>query len=151
IVGSTNISRSSAKWRWALVIAGFALLAGGTAWWLWPRRPDRDPMRLGTLRAALDEFNAGRHERAEAILARREAEGVRTSLAWMLRARVAGGRGRRAGALGDLAHIPDTDRIGAQARLKAGQIERARNRLRAAESEFLRALAIEPGLAQSHR
>lgn len=153
-MGSDTISRGSARARWARVVVGLALLAGlagASAWWLWPRRPSRDPMRLGLLRSALEEFNAGRYERAEAILARREADGVATSLDWMLRARVAEARGRLEDALRFLEHIPDTDRIGAQARLKAGQIERARHRLRAAEAALLRALAIGPGLVQAHR
>jgi tetratricopeptide (TPR) repeat protein len=153
-VGSDTISRSPSerRWAWGLVVPILvAGIVGASAWWMWPRRPDRDPMRLGLLRSALEEFNAGRHERAAAILARRQSEGVATSLDWMLRARVAEAQGQLAGALGYLGHIPDADRIGPQARLKAGQIERARHRLRAAEAAFVRAMAIDPDLVQAHR
>lgn len=153
-VGSATVSPASARGRRAWVLVALTLLAGAvgaTAWWLWPRRPDRDPMRLGLLRQALEEFNAGRLEKADTILARREADGVATSLDWMLRARVAEGQGRLREAIGYLEQIPDADKIAAQARLKAGQIERARHHARAAEAAFLRALAIGPGLVQAHR
>src|SRR5262245_29028744 len=138
--------------RWGVVLAVIAVAAvGALAWRLWPRRPDRDPSRLGLLQAALEEFNAGRYDRAEAILDHRAAETATTPLDWMLRARVAEGQGRLQQALDALRHIPDTDLIAPRAWLKAGQIEKARHHLRAAEVAFQHALTLDAAQVQSHR
>jgi tetratricopeptide (TPR) repeat protein len=129
-----------------------ALVGGGTlAWWPRSSRPDRDPKRLRLLQAAWKEFDAGRFERANAILDRRAREIAPTSLDWMLRARVAEGQGKLQEALDHLEHIPETDAIAPQAWLKVAQIERSRHRLRAAEAAYLRALKLNPKQIQSHR
>src|SRR5262249_30334517 len=64
---------------------------------------------------------------------------------------VAESQGRLADALDDLRKIPDSDEIGAQAWLKAGQIELKRHRARAAEAAFRRSLALRPEQVQSYR
>jgi tetratricopeptide (TPR) repeat protein len=69
----------------------------------------------------------------------------------MLRARIAESQGRLEQALGNLKHIPDSDAIGSQAWLKAGQIELARHDARGAESAFRRALALDPDQIQAYR
>src|SRR5262245_34246320 len=116
-------ARSGIRKRWALTVAlvPVALVAGAVVVpRVWPRAPRRDAARLGLLHAAWSEFNAQRYDRASAILDRRAAEVAPTSLDWMLRARIAESQGRLAEALGHLEHIPETDSIGARARLKAG-------------------------------
>lgn len=135
-----------------LVLPVIALsIAGAAALQRWPRSPGRDPNRLGLLAAALVEFDAGRFDQARGILDRRTAEVAPIALDWMLRARVAEAQGRSEEALAHLKHIPDSDPIAAQAWLKAGQIERARHRARAAEAAYRRALTLNPDQIQSHR
>jgi tetratricopeptide (TPR) repeat protein len=128
------------------------LAAGGVlARWRWPRGPEKDPMRLELLQSALNEFNAKQYERATALLDRRAAEVAPTPLDWMLRARIAEATGLLAEAVEYLKHIPDSDDISSQAWLKTGQIEMARNRARAAEAAYRRALALNPDQAQASR
>jgi tetratricopeptide (TPR) repeat protein len=135
-----------------LVLLIIALAIGGAAaFQRWPRKTGRDPGRLGLLSSALAEFNAGRHKQALALLNRRAAEVTPTALDWMLRARVAEAEGRPDEALAHLQHIPDSDPFAAQAWLKAGQIELARHRARAAEAAYRHALALNPDQIQSHR
>jgi tetratricopeptide (TPR) repeat protein len=133
------------------VLAGGAIACGLLVWWFRPTQPDRDPKRLGLLKAALEEFNARRYDRASAILDRRAAETVATPLDWMLRARIAEAQGRLEQALDSLKHIPDGDPIAPRAWLMAGQIERARHRARAAEAAFWHALTLKADLVQPHR
>jgi tetratricopeptide (TPR) repeat protein len=135
-----------------LALPVIALAIGGAAAvGPWRRSSDRDPSRLGMLGAALAEFNAGRYEHALALLDRRAGEVTPTSLDWMLRARVAEAQGQPEDALAHLKHIPDSDPIAAKAWLKAGQIELARDRSRAAEAAYLHALALDHDQIQSHR
>ncbi len=118
---------------------------------LWVRSSKKAPRHLDLLYRALNEFNATNYDQASAILDRRAAEVAPTSLDWMLRARIAEAQSRPEQALDYLKHIPDSDSISAQAWLKAGQIELARGRARAAEGAYLHALAIDPDQIQSHR
>jgi predicted Zn-dependent protease len=132
-----------------LVLALAVLTAAGRS--LWRRGVRRDGARLDLLYAAVQEFNARRYDRAIELLDRRSAEVTPTPLDWMLRARIAESRGELALALGHLEQIPDTATIAAQARLKAGQLERKRYRARAAEAALRRAQALDGDLIQSYR
>ena len=69
----------------------------------------------------------------------------------MLRAQLAMARGRVDEALADLAKIPDAHALAPQARLRAGQLELRRDRLRAAEEAFLAASRLDPDLVQARR
>ena len=69
----------------------------------------------------------------------------------MILARLAMATGRTSEALDDLARVPDRHPKSAQARLWEGQLELRRQRARAAEVSFLRALAIDPGLVPARR
>jgi tetratricopeptide (TPR) repeat protein len=60
-------------------------------------------------------------------------------------------RNRTEEALADLSRVPDAHRMGAQARLLAGQLELRRDRARVAEEAFRAALRIDPALLQAHR
>ncbi|MGO9923397.1 MAG: tetratricopeptide repeat protein [Isosphaeraceae bacterium] len=140
------------RWRLAALLGVVLLAAGaGVVRWRWPRAPRKDPMRLALLGSALNEFHAKHYDRATAILNRRAAEVAPTSLDWMLRARIAEALGLLAEAIDDLKHIPDSDAISSQAWLKAGQIEVARNRARAAEAAYRRALLLNPDQLQAYR
>jgi tetratricopeptide (TPR) repeat protein len=118
---------------------------------LWVRGSQHAPRHLELIYAAWNEFNAKRYDQASVLLDRRAAEVAPTSLEWMLRARIAESQNRPAEALSHLKHIPDSDSISAQAWLKAGQIELAQHRTRAAEAAYRHALAINPDQIQSHR
>ncbi len=140
------------RWRLAALLGVVLLAVGaGVARWRWPRAPQKDPTRLALLGSALSEFHAKHYDRATAILNRRAAEVAPTSLDWMLRARIAEAQGLLAEAIDDLKHIPDSDEISSQAWLKAGQVEVARNRARAAEAAYRRALALNPEQLQAYR
>jgi tetratricopeptide (TPR) repeat protein len=140
------------RWVLALILV-LALAAAGAvvAHSVWRAASRKDTARLDLLYAAWSEFNSKRFAEASATLDRRLAEVPPTPLDWMLRARIAEAQGKLSEALDDLAHIPDSDPIGAQVWLKAGQIELLRHRARAAETAYRRALAIDPALIQSHR
>jgi predicted Zn-dependent protease len=143
------------NWRlWALasVLLLITLVVGKVvASWLRPPGSDRDPNRLGLLGMAFDEFAAKQYDRARAILDERAAQVNPTPLDWMLRARIAEAQGRPAEALENLKHIPDSDPISPNARLKTGQLELARGHARAAEAAYRHALALDPEQIQSYR
>ena len=150
----TNTTRTSTRGWQSLGLALFAiaLLIGGLiAARHWLKAPDKDPMRLVLLQAALSEFQAGRFSRADAILDERAAATSPTPLDWMLRARVAEAQGRAEDALRHLKKIPDSDQLSSQAWLKAGQIELARHHAQAAEAAYRHALAINPDQVQAYR
>jgi tetratricopeptide (TPR) repeat protein len=140
--------------RWALgVVLFLVVMAAGTsaARRAWRRVPGQSPSRLQLLYQAWREFDSKRYDAATATLDRRQSEVAPTPLDWMLRARIAEARGRLAEALDWLKRIPDRDAIGARARLKAGQIEKALGHAAAAEAHYRRALALDPALTQPHR
>jgi tetratricopeptide (TPR) repeat protein len=140
------------RWRLATVLVILLLaIGGGVAGWRLRRGSEKDPMRLALLRSALVEFSAKHCDEATALLDRRAAELAPTSLDWMLRARIAEAQGHLALAIENLKHIPDSDEISSQAWLKAGQIELARNRARAAEAALRHALAANPEQLQAYR
>src|SRR5262245_35509441 len=117
----------------AIVLSVVALSLGViTAHRARKRGSEQDPGRLGLLYEAVREFDARHEARAVELLDRRAAEVAPTSLDWMLRARIAEAQAKLAEALGFLRRIPDSDLIGAQARLKEGQVELARRHARAA-------------------
>jgi tetratricopeptide (TPR) repeat protein len=135
------------------VFLGLTALVGGVglAWWRATRGSEKDPMRLGLLHSALNEFNAERYDQASAFLDRRARAVAPTSLDWVLRARIADAQGRLADAREDLKHIPDSDLISSQAWLKAGQIEVKRHRASAGEAAYQRALKLNPDQVQAYR
>jgi tetratricopeptide (TPR) repeat protein len=118
---------------------------------LWLRALGRDPARLDLLYDAWNEYNAKRYDRATQLLDRRATETAPTPLDWMLRAQIAESQGRLPEALAHLKKIPDTDRVSAQAWLRAGQIEMALSHAQAAEAAYRRALALDPKRLQCYR
>jgi predicted Zn-dependent protease len=113
--------------------------------------PKKKPARLDLLYAAWNEFNSKSYDRATALLDRRAVDHKPTPLDWMLRARIAESQGQLVQALAHLKHIPDTNEIGSQAWLKAGQIELTRHNARGAESALRRSLALNPDQIQAFR
>ena len=69
----------------------------------------------------------------------------------MLRARVAIARGRTEEALSALARVPNDHPMAIEARLRQGQLELRRDRMRAAEAALLQALRLHPQLVQARR
>jgi tetratricopeptide (TPR) repeat protein len=148
---STKSRRRNRRAR-VLVMLAVALVTGGAiAGRHWLQGPRQNPKRLDLLQAALGEFQAKRYAQAIAILDRRAAETTPIPLDWMLRARVAEAQSRLEEALNHLGHIPDSDPISSQAWLKAGQLELARHRARAADAAFQRSLALNPDQIQAYR
>jgi len=76
---------------------------------------------------------------------------VPTPLDRMLRGQLALALGRPDEALAELARVPDSHFMAAQARLLAGQIEIRRDRFRFAEEALRSAIRIDPKLVQPHR
>jgi tetratricopeptide (TPR) repeat protein len=132
----------------SLIALSFGAMAARRAW---RRDSGQDSARLGLLYEAWNEFNARHEAKAKELLDRRAAEVEPTPLDWMLRARIAEAQGQLEEALEHLKHIPDSDPIGAQTRLKAGQIELARRHSRGAEAAYRRALELDPGQVQAYR
>lgn len=154
VVAGQTRTRTGRGRRWALALLLLLGASAAGAWYVRGRATGASPAdaaRLDLLYSAFNEFNARNFARASAILDERASQVDPTPLDWMLRARIAEAEGRLEAALEHLAHIPDSDEIGAQARLKAGQVELARHHSRAAEAAYRRALELDPTLIQAHR
>jgi tetratricopeptide (TPR) repeat protein len=110
-------------------------------------RPDPDRLWV---RAEL-AFRAGRTAEASKLLERIETLRPRTAGDRILRAQLASVDGHIDLALAALSQVPGGDPLSGQALLMAGRLERARKRVRAAESYFLRALQADPKLIDGHK
>jgi tetratricopeptide (TPR) repeat protein len=133
---------------WRVLLPLLILSVGGGAWAVhsWGTA---DPEAL--VRQAEADMEARRFDRAEAAVRRLGRLRAPTAEDWRLRARVATARGQLEKALEAWAQIPDSHPVAAEARLRSGQIELRRHRVRMAEAAFLRALGINPGLIQARR
>ena len=135
--------RRPRRWPWVVALSALGATAGLAFW------ARGEPDRLAS--QAFEDFQAEHPERAEADLSRLAMFRALTPEQWLLRGMVAQTRGRTEEALAHLGHVKDTDKVGALARLRAGQFERSRDRVRAAEGHFLRAMAMEPEMILPHR
>lgn len=140
-----------AKPAWgALALAVAALAGAGTIIVILGRnRSSVDPARLW--QDAEAEVEARHWERASAALDRLDRVRPPEARRWLLRARIAQGRGRDPEALAALDRVADRDPNGAEARLLAGRIELRRHRARFAEDQMRRAATLDPSLVQAHR
>ena len=129
-----------------LIVAGSALLGWGYSV-LRPTSPGADEVWA----QAEADLHARRFERVEAAVARLARLREPTPLDWMLRAQLAVALERPDEALAELAQVPDSHYMAAQARLLAGQIELRRDRMRFAEEQLRDGIRIDPGLIQAHR
>ncbi len=120
------------------------VVIGALRFWLRP-----DPAEL--LLKAQAEFQAGRFEQADALLARVATIRNPTPMDRMARAQVAWAQGRAEPALAELARIPDDSTLAPLAHLLAGRIEVKRGRARAAEAHFEAVLKRDPDSVQAHR
>jgi tetratricopeptide (TPR) repeat protein len=141
------VNRCAHSRSWVAICAAVIMLCVITgAGWHWTRP---DPERLW--RNAELAFRAGRRAEARALLRQVERLRQMTTRDWLLRAQLASAAGDTDSALAALAQVRGRDSLSAQAALMAGRLERARSRIRAAETWFRRALAIEPGLVDAHK
>jgi tetratricopeptide (TPR) repeat protein len=114
----------------------------------WPRTR-MDPHLLWN--EAHEALQSGKLEEAEDKLESIRRLRAPTSRDWSLRAQVAVAKWRPEDALSALSHIPQDDPLAAQTCLLAGRIERQRNRMRAAEAHFRKALARDLDLIDAHK
>ncbi len=143
-------SRSAERWRrsgrtifaCAAVVLVFALLV---LWW----RAVPTPQQLAA--AARESIRAGRVSQAESLLSRVSGTWKDSADVAAIQAELDVARGRPGDAIDRLTAIPAVDPAAARARLVAGQIEKNRNRVRAAESLFLEALRLDPRLVLARR
>ena len=98
-----------------------------------------------------EAMEGGRFDRAEAAVVRLAALREPTSEDRLLRAQVAMALRRTDEALEELAKIPDDHGLAAEARLRAGQLELRRDRIRFAERLFREAIRLRPDLSPAHR
>ena len=134
--------------RRLLLLMMLAAAGAGGAYAAWSRSSG-DPEALW--RRAQDEYNEKHADRAGVLLERLDRLRPPGPEQAFLKAQVAWTRGRLDEAVRLLGSIPDGDRLAPLARLREGQIERERNRIRYAEAAFLRALRLDPKLAQAYR
>jgi tetratricopeptide (TPR) repeat protein len=136
--------RRSVAWA-AAILVPLAILG---ATFTWPRTR-MDPQIIWN--EAHNALQSGDPAAAEAKLASIGRLRSPTSSDWSLRAQIAVKNGRPDDALSDLGHIPQDDALAAQGFLLAGRIERQRNRIRASEAYFRKAIAREPALVGAHK
>jgi tetratricopeptide (TPR) repeat protein len=113
------------------------------------RAESRNPGALWSQAQA--DLRYGRLDGAERALARLGSVRQPTPLDRMLRGQLALALGRSDQALAELARVPDSHDMAAQARLLAGQIERRRDRYRFAEEALREAICLDPKLVPAHR
>jgi tetratricopeptide (TPR) repeat protein len=135
--------------RHAWVLAGAALLFLGIGLFAARDRGPSDPARVTSeVRRALKD---GRWSRADTLLKRLAELRPPNADDVSLRAEMELGRGRPEESVRLLTSIPTSDPHAGRARLVAGQVEKSRGRARRAESLFLEATRLDPGLAAAHR
>ena len=130
--------------RAAMLMAVLALL-GWLARSVWTDGGD-DPERLWN--DARQAWSGGRWDEAESLLARLAKQRPATAAERLLRAQVARKQGRRDFALFVLEGVPDSDPEASRIWSARGLIEFEQNRGRAAEADLLRAVALNPTLAE---
>jgi Flp pilus assembly protein TadD len=134
---------------WALglaVLAGLLVALGLVAL---RGRADEAPDVL--IRKAQEAITAQRWDRAASLLDRLAGARVRGSTLDYLRGQLEDARGDPDAAVAALGRIPDGDRLAARAQLLVGQVERKRDRARAAEAALREAVRLDPRLAQPRR
>jgi tetratricopeptide (TPR) repeat protein len=137
---------SGSPWGWMI---GTVLLAAA-AWVVWARGgAGGDPEVVW--KESEDAFRVGRIEQAEAGLARLARLRAPTTRDHLLSAQISMFRRRDDDALAQLARVPDSDPMAAQARLLAGQLELRRDRAAKAEVFLREAIRLDPNIVQAHR
>jgi tetratricopeptide (TPR) repeat protein len=134
--------------RWWLLFVLLLILSGGGA--LAVIRLAARPVDPHRLRAqATAAVKAERFAEAEAALAQLP---TKRPLDWILQSKVDLAGGRPDAALADLAHVPDTDRLGALARYSEGYLLfHSLHRAPAAERALRRAIQLDPRSVPARR
>jgi tetratricopeptide (TPR) repeat protein len=141
--------RTSRKRLWrAVVLVALVALAGWYARGVW-NDAGADPERLWN--QAREAWSNGRLEEAESVLARLAGRRPATVAERLLRAQVARKQGRTSFALTVLDGVAENDPEAARIWSARGLIEFERNRGRAAEAALLRAISLNPQLAEPRR
>ncbi len=122
------------------------IFIGLLGYMIWPRP---DSARL--LQLAWMECEAARFDRAQSLLDRRAKLSSATALDWLLRSRIAKGRGKVEQALEALRQVSDDDPLAGEVNLQIGRIELDRDRARVAEDAMLHALSLDPARTMAHR
>ena len=136
--------RKSLAWA-AAIFLPLAILVVAVSW----SRTPTDPQLLWN--EAHNAFQSGDLAAAQSKLASIRRLRAPNSFDWSLTAQIAIADGRLDDALSALSHIPEDDALAAQGSLLAGRIERQRNRMRASEAYFRKALARDPALIGAHK
>jgi tetratricopeptide (TPR) repeat protein len=119
-------------------------------WGFWSlRHPQREPDQIWD--EAQEDLKAGRYQQVQQALAQLARRRSPTPLDWFLKAQLSLAQNHPDEAVANLARVPDDHYMAARARLLAGQIERERDRVAAAEVALLQAVRIDPSLVQAHR
>jgi tetratricopeptide (TPR) repeat protein len=133
--------------RWVVFLLLLCVASGAGLAILWFRPRRIDPRRLRVAAAAA--VKAERYGDAEKALNQLPSK---RPLDWVLQSKVDLARGRPEVALADLAHVPDSDRLGALARYSEGVIlVRHLHKARAGEAALLRALGVDPRAVQARK
>ncbi|QEH34027.1 Tetratricopeptide repeat protein [Aquisphaera giovannonii] len=122
----------------ASVVACVAVLSAAARTWR------ADP--LGRARSLVQDGRFAEADRELAGVPPTSSPGDR-----LLRAQVGAAVGRLDEAIAELGHIPDSDALGALARLTEGQLQARLGRVRLAELAFRRTLELLPNCLQAHR
>ncbi len=133
-------------WLSAAVLGFLGFAAWGA--WAWTGAGADPSLLAEQVESAIRD---GRHDRAEAALARLARLRPPIPADRLLRAMSAHLVRHDDGAIAELNSVSDSDPLAAQARLFAGQIELRRNRVRLAEHFLLAATRLDPTLVQAHR
>jgi len=102
-------------------------------------------------REARAQLDAGHPDRADAAVRALGRLRPPNPFDRLLRAQIAEARHLPDEALGELSRVRDDHPLAPVSRLLAGQIEAKRFKLRAAEAQLLKAVALEPRAVQAHR
>ena len=129
------------------LLIGTTAAFGAALAWSGLVRPDPDRI----WRDAAASLQAGRLAHAHAGLSRLENLRPATTKDWLLRAQSTDAEDRDDLALEALRHLPDDDAMAPQAAQMARRIERKYNRIRFAEAAYRKAMALDPGMVQSHK
>jgi thioredoxin-like negative regulator of GroEL len=134
------------RWLTIAALTTIVIVAGAVSIF---RSVGADPDRLWEQGQAA--YEARRLDHADAILVQLEKLRPASVKDWILRAEVAMARGRSAAALDALAQVPDSEAAASQARFQAGKLEFERAHAHDAETQWKRALALDPNRIDARR
>lgn len=132
-----------------VIVALVMVIASAAGAFAWSARRRPDPERLW-MQAEI-AFRSGRWDEARGLLNRIATLRPKSVHDRLLEAQLCAAEGRIDDALAALALVPEQHALFGQAALMAGRLERARNRVRQAETHYRHALRFQPGLIEAHK